>query len=102
MPEDRISQTGTIIIEGRRCIRGRDVARILGISAHTVRCWRVRGEGPPWFRCGPWAVVYDEGAMWSWLFAQQRKATEARRRYDQRAWATTMGAEVPLPADAAY
>jgi len=47
-------------MSANRFIRSHDVARILGISECTLRCWRVQGKGPRFFKIGG-LVMYKPG-----------------------------------------
>jgi excisionase family DNA binding protein len=49
-----------------------DVARLVGVSVHTVRSWRHRGLGPPFYRVGG-AVRYRRAEVLQWhLLTRQR------------------------------
>ena len=48
-------------------VRSAQAATYLGISPSTLAKWRMRGEGPPFHRCGPRIVLYFIGDLDSWL-----------------------------------
>ena len=48
-------------------LRSKEAAAYLGISPSTLAKWRMRGEGPPFERCGPRLVVYRLEAIRAWL-----------------------------------
>ena len=51
----------------RTRIRSAQAAHYLGISASTLAKWRMRGEGPPYHRCGPKIVFYYLDELDAWL-----------------------------------
>lgn len=48
------------------------VARAIGAAPDTVRQWRHRGEGPPWYRAGRRIVRYRRTEVAAWLAAQDQ------------------------------
>ena len=53
----------------------KEVAHVLGVAASTLRQWRMKGEGPPYIRCGG-ITRYRQADVESWL----RSATVVRGR----------------------
>jgi predicted DNA-binding transcriptional regulator AlpA len=53
----------------------RDVEELTGglIKAATLRSWRARHIGPPWFRVGPRRVAYRRADVLTWLAEQERE-----------------------------
>lgn len=51
----------------RTRLRSAKAAHYLGISASTLAKWRMRGEGPPFHRCGPRIVFYFVDELNKWL-----------------------------------
>jgi len=49
----------------------REAADIIRRPGETLRYWRWRGEGPPWFKLGR-RVVYDRADLETWIDAQKR------------------------------
>lgn len=56
-----------------RRLRTADVSQLTGVASETLRYWRWRGEGPPWYKLGR-AVVYDLEDVERWI-AEQKMAT---------------------------
>jgi predicted DNA-binding transcriptional regulator AlpA len=52
---------------GRKKVRSAQAATYLGISPSTIAKWRMRGEGPPFHRCGPRIVLYFIEDLDAWL-----------------------------------
>ena len=48
-------------------VRSAQAATYLGISPSTLAKWRMRGEGPPFHRCGPRIVLYFIDDLDAWL-----------------------------------
>lgn len=44
-----------------------ELAPILGVSTSTLRHWRARGEGPPYFKLGDRLVRYRWSEVEEWL-----------------------------------
>jgi len=60
-------------------------AKQLGLGVKTLRNWRVRGFGPPFYKFGA-AVRYDPDLNAVWARDQQtRSTTEAQARANQGA-----------------
>jgi predicted DNA-binding transcriptional regulator AlpA len=54
----------------------REAADYLQLSRSTLAKWRMRGEGPPYHRCGPRLVYYVLAEIDAWLLACD-KSTQA-------------------------
>ena len=54
-----------------------EAARLLRVSAGSLRDWRYRGVGPAWFRVGQ-RPRYDRRDLESYKTAQRREAQGAR------------------------
>ena len=48
----------------------REVSKKLLVSRATLRYWRARGQGPPWFRLESKLVRYDVAALREWIERQ--------------------------------
>lgn len=53
-----------------RRIRSAEAAAIIGIKDHTLRVWRLRGKGPPFFKVG-YAVRYDRAEVEAWMMKRK-------------------------------
>lgn len=53
--------------ESRKRLRSPQAAIHIGISPSTLAKWRMRGEGPPYHRCGPRIVFYFVDELDAWL-----------------------------------
>ena len=51
----------------RERLRAVVAARYLGLSRSTLAKWRMKGEGPPYHRCGPRIVYYFKDEIETWL-----------------------------------
>lgn len=51
----------------RKRMRAAEAARYLSVSRSTLAKWRMKGEGPPYHRCGPRIVHYFEDEIDNWL-----------------------------------
>lgn len=51
----------------RKRMRAAAAAHYICVSRSTLAKWRIKGEGPPYHRCGPRIVYYfqDEIDLWS-------------------------------------
>ena len=47
-------------MSGKKIIKTKDVAEILGVSINTVRLWREKERGPKYFTKGYGRYFYDE------------------------------------------
>lgn len=62
-------------------LRAVEAARYLRVSRSTLAKWRMRGEGPPYHRCGPRIVYYFQEEIDQWLGdCDQRELREAKGR----------------------
>jgi hypothetical protein len=59
----------------RRKMRPRDAALYLGTTESTLAKWRLRGDGPPYSKCGPRLIIYDVADMEGWLAGRKRSST---------------------------
>lgn len=50
----------------RKRLRTAAAAHYIGVSRSTLAKWRIKGEGPPYHRCGPRIVYYLEGEIDRW------------------------------------
>jgi predicted DNA-binding transcriptional regulator AlpA len=55
-------------------IRAARAAAYLNVSRSTLAKWRMRGEGPPWHRCGPRIVYYVQAEIDAWLNECDRRS----------------------------
>ena len=49
-----------------------DIAQMFGVTEHTVREWRKKGEGPPWIKLPSNTYRYPRTDLEQWL-AQNRE-----------------------------
>lgn len=49
----------------RQWVKAQDVAAMLGVSVHTVRSWRQRGQGPPAYAMVK-SIRYDRSEVERW------------------------------------
>ena len=54
-------------VESLQLIPPKAAAIALGISIHTLKRWRRRGEGPDWCRVGTRAIRYSVTSLEFWL-----------------------------------
>lgn len=71
--EKRIAAARTATVEEVQplAVNTRGAAKYLGVSPSSVRKWRRVGSGPPWIRLSSNLVVYELGALTTWLRAQR-------------------------------
>lgn len=48
-------------------LRAVQAAAYLNVSRSTLAKWRMRGDGPPYHRCGPRIVYYYRSEIDAWL-----------------------------------
>jgi predicted DNA-binding transcriptional regulator AlpA len=48
-------------------LRAGEAAKYIRVSHSTLAKWRMRDEGPPWYRCGPRLVFYYKHEIDRWL-----------------------------------
>ena len=58
-----------------RFLRPIQVADYTGLSTSTLAKMRLRGDGPPYSKAGPRAVVYDIADVDTWLEERKRNST---------------------------
>lgn len=46
------------------------IGTMLNVSPQTLRIWRMKGQGPPWYKFGK-AVRYDQAEVEAWAKKQQ-------------------------------
>ena len=73
IPDDAIVNLGAALNE-------RQVARVIGVQAKTLRNWRVAGIGPHFVKVGRRLVRYRASDVSSWLEAGVRQSTSAGER----------------------
>jgi excisionase family DNA binding protein len=61
-------------------LRAVEAARYLRVSRSTLAKWRMKGEGPPYHRCGPRIVYYYRDEIDAWLADCDRRADLDRPR----------------------
>jgi predicted DNA-binding transcriptional regulator AlpA len=63
-------------------MRAVEAAKLLQVSRSTLAKWRMRGEGPPYHRCGPRIVFYydDELAQWQNDCDEREKKAKTDRK----------------------
>jgi len=66
-------------------VRTRELARLVGIPAATLRWWRHRLQGPPFIRTGPKSVWYSVLGVSRWLKARTVRTGETRKAARARA-----------------
>jgi predicted DNA-binding transcriptional regulator AlpA len=54
-------------------LRAAEAADYLCVSRSTLAKWRMRGEGPPYHRCGPRIVYYLKHEIDAWLVECDRR-----------------------------
>jgi predicted DNA-binding transcriptional regulator AlpA len=63
----------------RKRLRAKEAAAYLEINRSTLAKWRMKGEGPPYHRCGPRIVFYQREEIDDWLReCDERRPTKAR------------------------
>ena len=58
----------------RRLLTSKELSEIFGLHDTTLRLWRLRGEGPPFYKVGGKAVRYDEQKVREWLSDRERES----------------------------
>jgi len=54
-----------------------DAAAILGCKPKTLKNWRSRDQGPPWYRVSKRAVRYRESELKAWIESVRVHSKEA-------------------------
>ena len=70
MSEPQLAERELTALDLERAIDTREVSAILGTSAVTLAQWRLRGEGPPFFKAGTRSVRYRLGDVLAWRDAR--------------------------------
>ena len=63
----------------RERLRAVAAAKYMGVSRSTLAKWRMKGEGPPYHRCGPRIVYYFQDEIDVWLAECDRRSCERKR-----------------------
>src|SRR3546814_2709604 len=58
-------------------LRTPEIAKLFSLSESFFKNLRITGEGPPFLKAGPKAVLYDPEAAREWLLQRQRKSITA-------------------------
>jgi predicted DNA-binding transcriptional regulator AlpA len=61
--------------EHSRKLRAPAAADYLGLSTSTLAKMRLRGDGPPYSKCGPRIVLYDIADLETYLASRRRHST---------------------------
>ena len=56
-------------------LRAPAASAYLGLSVSTLAKMRLRGDGPPYCKCGPRIVIYDITDVENWLATRRRTST---------------------------
>lgn len=56
----------------RRLLKSRELAELFGLEDNTLRIWRMRGEGPPFYKIGK-SVRYDEERVREFLADREKE-----------------------------
>jgi excisionase family DNA binding protein len=56
----------------KRLLKSKELAEVLGLEDNTLRIWRARAEGPPYYKVGS-TVRYDEERVREWLEDRERE-----------------------------
>lgn len=67
------------VMSDTRFLNTHELASMLGVSAGTVRRWRMLGGGPPYVQLSSQSVRYDRGEVLAWLAERERRPEAARR-----------------------
>jgi predicted DNA-binding transcriptional regulator AlpA len=57
-----------------RALDAREVSELIGVSTIVLAHWRLRGEGPPFFKAGTRSVRYRLGDVIAWRDARMAGA----------------------------
>jgi predicted DNA-binding transcriptional regulator AlpA len=71
--------SGEVEIAGRRYVRQRRLASILGVTARTLARWNARGIGPPKITIGK-TVLFDLAKLPEWLATRESNPTRTSKR----------------------
>ena len=61
-------------------LRAVEAALYLRVSRSTLAKWRMRGDGPPYHRCGPRIVQYYKDEIDAWLLDCDARERHAKAR----------------------
>lgn len=64
--------------ETRGFLRATDAAAFIGLSPSTLAKMRLRGDGPPFSKAGPRAVIYAVSDLEQWANQHKRTSTSDR------------------------
>jgi predicted DNA-binding transcriptional regulator AlpA len=67
-----------VTLSDRKRLRAIAAAGYLGVSRSTLAKWRMRGEGPPYHRCGPRIVQYYKDEIDAWLLDCDARERDAK------------------------
>lgn len=56
----------------KRLLKSTELAEAFGLEDNTLRIWRARGEGPPYYKIGK-SVRYDEERVREYLEDRERE-----------------------------
>jgi predicted DNA-binding transcriptional regulator AlpA len=56
----------------KRLLKSKELAEVFGLEDNTLRIWRARGEGPPYYKVGS-SVRYDQEKVREWLEDRERE-----------------------------
>ncbi len=65
--------------ENHHRLRAHEAAAYLRVSRSTLAKWRMRGEGPPYHRCGPRIVFYYSEEIEAWLAECDRQRKSGKK-----------------------
>jgi hypothetical protein len=74
-----IDEEGEIEIAGRRYVRRRRLAKLLGVTDRTLARWNARGIGPAKITIGK-TVLFDLAKLPDWLATRETAPTRSNRR----------------------
>jgi hypothetical protein len=55
-------------------LRAGEAAAHLRVGTSTLAKWRMRGEGPPYHRCGPRIIIYYDDELDAWQVDCDRRS----------------------------
>jgi predicted DNA-binding transcriptional regulator AlpA len=67
------------VTSNRERLRAVAAAKYMGVSRSTLAKWRMKGEGPPYHRCGPRIVYYFQDEIDVWLAECDRRSCGRKR-----------------------
>ena len=56
----------------RRLLRSKELAEVFGLEDNTLRIWRAKGEGPPFYKIGK-SVRYDQDKVREFLQEREKE-----------------------------